>query len=619
MAKCYDNYSREELIELLNKQDLELANKKYGLVWDTEKEPEQVVLDCANNLPILERVIEKEIKTDDSVDNILIEGDNFHTLSVLNYTHKEKIDVIYIDPPYNTGKKNEWKYNDYYVKEDDGYRHSKWLNFMEKRLNLAKNLLKSKGVIFISIDDIEIANLKLLCNKIFGPENFVGQITREAIKGGSKSKYIRECNDYILIYAKCKDNLVFTGESIEGIKLDLIDEHGPYAKGRELNKWGAGSRREDSPSMWFPIKTPSGDDVYPIRNDGSEGRWRWGKKKLYNAVKNNNVIFEQRDNGTYIVYEKIRDNSEKIKQFTTLFLNKYINAKGAERLKEIFNTSMSVFDYAKPVELIYDLLKMANLDDDAIVLDFFAGSGTTAETVMQYNFIEDANLKYILCTNNENNICDEICFPRIEKIINGYNYQGQSKTELFYKKITCNILLKNIQEIIEEIDDIKERNMENFDDFQTEFKDSVIKLIGIKNCSSTREGLGGNLQYFKTAFIENSQNKEQLKINLTHKCTEMLCVKESIYNLKEEKEDFKIFESNKRDKYLCVYYNFIGESFNEFLSAIKNLNGNKIIYMFSIDDTIDYELFDDVENCKIESIPKQILDIYKKIIKENVK
>ena len=169
----YEEFSKEELIEIIKKQQQELKNKKYGLVWDSEREPEQVVLDCANHLPILKRIKSKEIKTDDSEDNILIEGDNYHALSVLNYTHKGKIDVIYIDPPYNTGKANEWKYNDKYIDKNDNYRHSKWLNFMEKRLNLAKELLAEDGVIFISIGNDEFAQLKLLCDKIFDEKNFV--------------------------------------------------------------------------------------------------------------------------------------------------------------------------------------------------------------------------------------------------------------------------------------------------------------------------------------------------------------------------------------------------------------------------------------------------------------
>ena len=197
--------------------------------------------------------------------------------------------------------------------------------------------------------------------------------------------------------------------------LDLEDEQGRYAKGRELNKWGAGSRREDSPTMWFPIVAPDGTDVYPIRSDGSEGRWRWGKKKLLEAVKNNNVIFEFKEDGRYVVYEKVRGQKTDRTQFTTWFQDKYVNSKGSQSLKKLFGGLMSVFDFAKPVELIYDLVFMAN-NRNAIVLDFFAGSGTTGHAVAQLNKEDGGNRKYILCTNNENNICEEVTYKRLTNI-----------------------------------------------------------------------------------------------------------------------------------------------------------------------------------------------------------
>ena len=186
----YQDLSKEELLQILEKKDKEIA-RKYGIFWDAEKIPEKVVVDCENNLPILERVKEKTInsplegwqtKSDGVVSenkqqptHLLIEGDNYHALTVLNYTHKEKIDVIYIDPPYNTGNK-DFTYNDRYVDKEDGYRHSKWLNFMEKRLKLAKKLLTDTGVIFISIDDNEQAQLKLLCDWVFGEQNFIANL-----------------------------------------------------------------------------------------------------------------------------------------------------------------------------------------------------------------------------------------------------------------------------------------------------------------------------------------------------------------------------------------------------------------------------------------------------------
>jgi len=171
-SKDYSLFSRETLVNLLLKHD---EKKKYGIVWDEERIPEKVVSDCQTHLPVLTEIKEKEIITNnDELTHLLIEGDNYHALSVLNYTHYNKINIIYIDPPYNRGEK-DFIYNDKYVEKDDTYKHSKWLNFMNKRLELAKELLTDDGVIFISIDDNEVAQLKMLCDKIFGENNFVGQ------------------------------------------------------------------------------------------------------------------------------------------------------------------------------------------------------------------------------------------------------------------------------------------------------------------------------------------------------------------------------------------------------------------------------------------------------------
>lgn len=352
--------------------------------------------------------------------NMYIEGDNLEVLKLLQSSYYNKVKMIYIDPPYNTG--NDFVYEDDFKDpmakykevtqqttksnpETMGRFHTNWLNMMYPRLRLAANLLRDDGVIFISIDDNEVDNLKKLCNEVFGEENFIVQLTREAIKGGSQSKFIRVTHDYILVYAKKLNEIEFGGIEVEGIKLNLRDEKGAYAKGRELNKWGAGSRREDSPSMWFPVIGPNGEDVYPIRNDGSEGRWRLGKEKMHKIVADGNVIFEKRENGTYIVYEKIRDASNRIKQFISILKDDYINSKGTEDIKKLFNIERSYFDYAKPVNLIQDLQKMANVQDNDIILDFFSGSGTTAQAVMQLNAEDGGNRQFIMVQLPE--VCDE--------------------------------------------------------------------------------------------------------------------------------------------------------------------------------------------------------------------
>ena len=184
----FEEMSKEELIEYI-KNINETNNGKYGLLWDKEKEPEKIIEECNKNIPILKEIENKKIENEGE-NNILIEGDNFHALDALNYTHEEAIDIIYIDPPYNTGK-NDFIYNDKFIDEEDGYRHSKWLNFMYKRLKIARNLLKKDGVIFISIDDNEFAQLKLLCDKVFGEKNFISMLSVENNPKGRKNSKFR--------------------------------------------------------------------------------------------------------------------------------------------------------------------------------------------------------------------------------------------------------------------------------------------------------------------------------------------------------------------------------------------------------------------------------------------
>jgi adenine-specific DNA-methyltransferase len=391
-----------------------LANgdEKYGLGWAGKLEAIQAIRRPAKSTLKPDKEQSKEW---DSTSNLFIEGDNLEVLKLLLRQYSNKIKMIYIDPPYNTGK--DFVYKDNFHEDIQGYYlrtgqdkegaeystnssasgrfHSNWLNLMYPRLFYAKQMLSDDGVIFVSIDDNEVHNLRLIMDEIFGSENFIGQITREVIRGGSESKHIRKVHDYVLTYAREIENVEFSGLEKDPITLNLEDEKGAYAKGRELNKWGAGSRREDSPSMYYPIPGPNGEDVYPIRNDGSDGRWRLGKVKMAKKVADGDVIYEKRADGTYIVYEKIRDVVAKKKQFTTLFQKDYTNAKGTERFKKVFNTERSYFDYVKPTELIYDLCILADVSDEDIVMDFFAGSATTADAVMQLNSTDNNNRRLI--------------------------------------------------------------------------------------------------------------------------------------------------------------------------------------------------------------------------------
>ncbi|MCP4053847.1 MAG: site-specific DNA-methyltransferase [Mesoflavibacter sp.] len=398
----------------LNHEVVEGVKERYRLEWPGKKEAIVTA-----NLPTTKtlRPVREDSVDFDNTENIYIEGDNLEVLKILQESYLGKIKMIYIDPPYNTGK--DFVYKDNFTQDSAEYKeetnqideygnrlvanpetagryHSDWLSMMYPRLKLARNLLTDDGVIFMSIDDNEVHNLRKIADEIFGESNFVAEIIREAIRGGSQSKNIRVSHDYVLVYSKNISNISFTGYEKEGIVLNLEDENGKYAKGRELNKWGAGSRREDSPSMYFPIKGPEGVEVFPIRNDGSEGRWRLGKEKMNKRVADGDVIFEKRENGSFIVYEKIRDNTPKIKQFTSLFMKNYLNSKGTEEIKKLFNIERSYFDYVKPIELMYDLLLMSNPDDGDIVLDFFSGSSSTAQSVIEFNNDFDKTVKFIM-------------------------------------------------------------------------------------------------------------------------------------------------------------------------------------------------------------------------------
>ena len=370
--------------------------------------------------------------TDDSkTTNKLIIGDNYNALQNLLIQYKGLIDVIYIDPPYGKDSMGEFAKTNY----QNAITRDNLLSMLYPRLILAKQLLSDEGVIFCSIDDKNQAYVKCLFDEVFGEENFIGNICRENIKGGTKTRNIKQVHDYIIAYGKKlienneKKELLLGEEFEEEFKYEFSDEKGKYAKGRELNKWGAGSRREDSPSMWFPVPGPKGKEVFPIRNDGSEGRWRWGKKKLLNAIEENDVIYEKREDGTYILYEKIRKNKEKNKQITSFLKDNFLNAKGSDDLKNIFNTLMSIFDYAKPQELISYLIRNFPTDD-AIVLDFFAGSGTTGHAVLDLNKQDNGNRTFILCQLNEktdttpNGIAYDVTAKRLKRIMTGECYDG---------------------------------------------------------------------------------------------------------------------------------------------------------------------------------------------------
>lgn len=300
--KDYSKLSKEELIQLVEKLE---SRKKYGLVWDEEKTKEQFEKESENALPVLKEVKSKEIKTDPTKPtNILIEGDNYHALSVLNYTHQGKVDVIYIDPPYNTGS-GDFKYNDRWVDKEDTYRHSKWLSFMSKRLRLAKNLLKDDGVIFISIDDNELFQLKVLCDEIFEEKNFVANLVWENKEGGgsSDSKHFKIKHEYILVYSKKLELLEMNKEEITDEDAYTHTDEFEAERGKhKLIKLNSASIQY-SKSLDYPIIAPDKSKIMPSFAH-KKACWRWSKEKYEWGVENGFIKIDKDKKGNWVVYSK---------------------------------------------------------------------------------------------------------------------------------------------------------------------------------------------------------------------------------------------------------------------------------------------------------------------------
>lgn len=397
---------RTALLGLLRSQ------KKYGLVW--EDKPEDVERRLESELPVLKEILSRAIISDnpDAPNHILIEGDNLEALTTLAYTHEGKIDVIYIDPPYNTGNK-DFVYNDSYVDNEDSYRHSKWLSFMAKRLRIAKRLLSDRGVIFISIDDNEQADLRLLCDEIFGLSNFVANLIWEKkYTVSNDAKYFSDNHDFILCYAKNKPQFKI-GE------LPRTDEMNAAYKNPDNHPKG--------PWKATPLHARSGSDSsfsYTFKN-GVTFRPPSGRFSAYSAEtlrqfdENNEIWFGTNGKSTPSRKTFLCDLKKQgvVPRTIIPFSQGGHNHEADEELKEIFHEK--IFTSPKPTKLIRLLLTIANLSDSTI-LDFFAGSGTTLHATMQLNAEDGGHRQCILVTNNENGICENVTYERNKRVINGY-------------------------------------------------------------------------------------------------------------------------------------------------------------------------------------------------------
>ncbi len=554
---------RSALLGLLNE------TKTYGLVW--EDKPEEVEERLRTELPVLKEVKSRAIISDnaDAPNHVLIEGDNLEALTTLAYTHEGKIDVIYIDPPYNTGNK-DFVYNDSYVDTEDIYRHSKWLSFMSRRLRIAKKLLSERGVIFISIDDNEYANIKLLMDDIFGEGNFLTNLIWQSTPGSNTGSDVKTVTEYVLFFSRRKDSALINSKPIENEeKYTLSDEYvefrGPFITNK-LDRRMTGSHYSDA--LNYAIEMPDGSLLYPGGESFSQPfwNWRWSKSKVEWGKKNKFLLFSKK-NGKWVIYFKqylkVDNNNQPIERshpYQNLILEDAISsARGTKEVMDLF--SEKKFDYPKPLKLIQTILRMSG-ERDSLYLDFFAGSGTTLHALMQLNAEDGGKRQCILCTNNENGICENVTYERNKRVINGYT----------------------------------------------------------KPNGETVEGLHtNNLRYYRTDFVGRRRTPQNMR-RLMLLSSDMLCIKENLYTEHDMFGDMQTLENGFRyfsdgKKQMLIVYN--EEAIYDIVDALETMNIEEpiIVYVFSPgNDAWNVEFESVSDKVRLTALPAAIYNAYKHVL-----
>ncbi|MFD2202804.1 site-specific DNA-methyltransferase [Shivajiella indica] len=610
--KQLEGLNSDEKAYLLN---LVNTKKKYGLVW--EDKPEDVEEELRTKLPVLREVKEKAIiNGDEHPNHILIEGDNLHALNALTFTHEGKIDVIYIDPPYNTGNK-DFKYNDSFVDKEDSYRHSKWLSFIDKRLRIAKRLLSDKGVIFISIDDNEQAQLKLLCDSIFGEINSIGPIIQNKQNSKNDTINVQKNHEFIIIYRKAilyneKNKVIPSLTNVDSKNKPVFEEDGMYyyindsittrGEGGILNK-----RQNLGHSIYYNpenkdiiavcdydielAKTSNDfDEIYttdetliskgyvairPPKVRGKLGCWTWSLEKINNE-KNNLIVTGKKGSyaikkRTFVAKSDVFEIDNKLFYSSNAESNSrsiidYSTNDGTETLNEVLG-EFGKFNNPKNLEMLKYLLGLYS-NNNILILDFFAGSGTTLHATMALNTEDGGNRHCILVTNNENNICDEVTYERNKRIIQGYTNSKGTPVE------------------------------------------------GLEN---------NNLRYYQCDFVDRKPTLSN-KRKLTTLATELLCIKEDTYkevtSLLEKADWHKLFTDGK-GKYVYIVYDDLYiddavELLEEFISEHQPEEKVKV-YVFSNGQYAYTEEFESLaEKVELAALPDAIYKALAQVLpKEN--
>jgi len=392
---------------------------KTGIVW--EENDEKI------NGNVFEEAAERRIEGSGGKENLIIEGENLEALEFLLKNYKGKIDLIYIDPPYNTGNSN-LGYNDSRKSRTDAYSHSAWLSFMKKRLIKARELMAETSAIFISIDEYQQAHLKLLCDEIFGENNCLATFIRKTKTiTGDNSSGLNVQHEFLIAYAKDRKKIVLRGERKKFEKY-LNPDNDPNGK------WIAGdpSAKSGDPGTYFEIVNPlTGQVDFPPK-----GRyWAFSKETMKEYIEKGKIKFrtEIKKNQRGFIFKRYAASMKnQYMPFETLDFadNEYLNSVATKELSEL--VPKSGFLYPKPVAFIKKIIKSFP-DDSITVLDFFAGSGTTGQAVLELNEKDGGKRNFILCNSNENEICEKVAFERIRKVYD----RIENKNPLKYLKEKC--------------------------------------------------------------------------------------------------------------------------------------------------------------------------------------
>lgn len=592
MAKQLDEYSREELVETVRALR---RQKRFGMVW--EDKPENVVTELLTHIPVLAEVPERAMTGAEGPTHLLLEGDNYHSLTCLQYTHAGAVDVIYIDPPYNTGNK-DFIYNDHYVDPEDPFRHSKWLSFMNRRLRLAKTLLAETGMLFISIDDNEQAHLKLLCDAVFGEDNFINTITVKTkasagASGGGEDKRLKKNNEYLLFYAKNKELLKYKTQYKSTRLMDVIADKRDEGKQFEYTKAliSKGKREYvtstiDGAGNEIKIYRHSHYTVKSIKElmaeDGigeSEAYFKYFDRvfrgtNAQTSIRTRVMEAMPGDDGLLSIEYVPRTGKNRGQLTTSYYIGQgkdlfvWLSDTATKGKREVFkreklgtlwdNLSWNgiakeggvVFSNGKkPLAFIRTILKH-HPNPNATVLDFFAGSGTTAQAVMQLNAEDDGQRTAIICTTNENNIAETITYKRIQNVIKGFGLTA---------------------------------------------------------------GLPANLRYFRTELVPKAETDDGTRLAVFDHAMDLVRVREKAYELVADKEAYQLF-SGQNDNIAIVSDPY---SIVEVVAEIAEGHAGKPVklYVFSYSN---YTYGDDIPETGLQyetiAIPESILEVYQRVL-----